>query len=343
MTDQEQLQKQEAIRQLQMAKMQNEQARQRKYENQRHMNKPYDVAILLAAINGIKKSNDYILNLKDFKYQIDAINNQLGALKNKGVTSIDGMLFLKARKPKTKQNEQSVWGVKNEKERQERYAKLIFVKNTCIREFLSNILHTVSEVEQTKQWFNRIQQENWEDSHGLIGDASDIAHALWQVDKSKVTPKNLGVIKSFQNNPNCPEVTPRIRINRNNLQLQTATAGSNFSNTTGVGAWVGSLSAVEEAPIKYDIHEDFVDYVFAEAEKEQQRRQVPTPQISANNEAKSEKIIAEKEALEKKLIEQSVTPPSKINPNYVYAVLGVVALLGLVWMFKSKPTTKVIN
>jgi len=252
---------------------------------------------------------------------------------------------LKARKPKTNQSKPGSFfgGFKGAErvviKKEEKLKLLGWVRNPCVRELLADNLYYQDQVVELTKVTQKIAAQNWDEANGFKGQVSNIAHALYKINQ-KLFLKIQNQLRSFQDNPNCPEVTPIRNIRNLQIQNNIRTAFSNYDGKLGMA--IDSVYAMEEAPIKYDIHEDFVDYVFSEAEKEQQRRQVPTPQINTNNEAKLEKIIAEKEALEKKLIDQSVTPPSKINTKYIYAGLGVVAFFGLIWMFKGKKTTKVI-
>ncbi|MDD3875365.1 MAG: hypothetical protein PHT69_01975 [Bacteroidales bacterium] len=339
MTQAEILHEEQLKKQLAMNNSQKEIAMERKYQQSPYMNKPFDVDILIAAVNAIKKTNDYILGTGINKNQIDIINKKILELKNKGVTSIDGVLFLKIRTPKyniTKPG--SLIGSIFETPVSANLAELWWVKNPCVKDYLSKMFQHPDKVKTFYNKFKEIESQNWDESNGLTGQVSNIAHTLYALKIWKAD--TLAKLKSFQNNANCPEVIPRPRLNRQNLQVQTATAGASFSNYAGVTEFI--VDTPTSSYISYDITEDAVDYVFAEAQKEQDRRQVPTPQINVDNEAKLNKALAEKAALEQKLIEQAAqkaVAPNKFNMNYVYIGGGILlGLIALKFVFGSKGT-----
>lgn len=339
---QKQLQQEQLKQQLVMNNRQKEMAMERKYQQHPYMNKPFDVAILIAAINAIKKTNDYILDEK-VRNQVDLFNKHLNTLKSKGITSIDGITFLKSRKPNKPSGGSMLEGI-FETPVSANLAALYWVKNPCVKDYLSKMFQHPDKVKTFYNKFKEIESQNWEEANGLTGQVSNIAHALYALNVWNADI--LAKLKEMQNDSNCPEVIPRprININRQNLQVQNANAGATFSNYIGVSA----LSEIFSEPIiNYDITEDAVDYVFAEAQKEQERRQVPTPQINVDNEAKLQKALDEKAALEQKLIEQAakqtVKPESKFNMNYVYIGGGIlVTLIALKFVFGGKGT-KVIK
>lgn len=229
---------------------------------------PFSIGTIMGAINGIKKTNDYILDNK-VRNQVDLVEKHLIILQKKGVTSIDGLTFMKTRQPK------------------------------------------------------KVNRFN--------------AHPNVNTDKPVGWP--VGGIGTAVFNPPTTPTTPRPPRNIRNLTVNTQTVGmasSNFSNWAGLEAISTPGMTEMLVEYQYDISDDAVDYVFDAAEKYQTKLQITPKMPTLQNAEKTDKIIAEAEKAEEKVIANAVSP-SKFNMNYVYIAGGVLAtLVALKFIFGGK-------
>lgn len=324
-------------------------------KNKKSMTTPFSVSIIQMAVNGIKKTNDYILD-DNVRKQIDLFVKHLNELKNKGVTSIDGITFLKTRKPKNIRRNIIA----------EKQSALGWVKNGCVKNFLAHdVFNDPSEIKPFYDKFLEIQSQGWAESNGLKGQVSNIAHALYKLgywnnnilnslksanDNEKCQGVGIGLIGDvFNGNNNQAQQgqstqNNTIRINRKNLQLKTA---SSFSNVNGLQEWISEEQIYD---VEYDISDDVVDAVFDAAQKEQLKNNIPVVQPTVKTEQATDKIIkdvAKTEeklldkiaALEAKMIDAADNSKSKFNMNYVYIGGGILlGLIALKFVFGSKGT-----
>lgn len=353
----------ELLRQEQLKKQLAEQKLQSALDkkNKKSMNTPFSISIIQMAVNGIKKTNDYILDEK-IRKQIDLFVKHLNELKNKGVTSIDGITFMKTRKPKNVRRNIIA----------EKQSALGWVKNGCVKNFLAHdVFVDPSEIKPFYDKFLEIQSQGWAESNGLNGQVSNIAHALYKL--GYWNDNILNSLKSANNNEKCKGVgigligdvfngnnnqaqqgqstqNNTIRINRKNLQLKMSTVSS-FSNVNGLQEWISQEQIYD---VEYDISDDVIDYVFDAAQKEQIKNNIAvtpptvktkqaTDEIIKDVAKTEEKLLDKIAALEAKMIEAADNSKSKFNMKYVYIGGGILATLVVLKLVFGGKGTKVIS